>query len=258
MNYVHAQNLIDKGRGKAALRLGQPYDVYRLQPNAAQNFLDPVNRIATGVLILRRPDRSLANVEGTLLTLVPWETVGDFRNWLVGDVFLQNDEIFGEGYTLVDYSSLEFDAFCLAFHGPVKKTMGARLDRTCRIIRPLETGTDPNGYLSGDISKGAPLKLANGKFVFGSQSEAITDGALIPVGFASHTRARGDILSEIPSTTGVAIFMLYLPPLPGYTVREGDRIEAGDGSRYVVQNPYEQEAGMAGSQITCTRQVSQP
>lgn len=256
MNYVRAQNLIDKGRGKAAVRLGQPYDVYRIQPNtAATEYLDPINRIASGFLVLRRPNKSEALIEGTLLSAVPWETLGDFRQWLLGDVFVQNDTVFGKGQTLVTYDTLQMDAFCLAFHGPVKKTMGARLDRLGYVLRPLDSGTDPNGYYAGDIGAAKPLKLVNGVYVWGQNGDAPT--SRIPMGVSSRIRARGILIPALPSSVGEPVFVFYIPPLPGFAPKEGDRIQLEDGSRYVVHNPYEQEAGFVGSQITTVREVSQ-
>lgn len=257
MNYVRAQRLIDRGRGQAAKRLGQPYDIYRIQANGATNVLEVANKIFSGFRILRRPDRSLQNIEGTLLTAVPWETLGDFRSWLLGDLFIQADPVYGVGSTIVTFSTLEFDAFCLAFHGPVKKTMGARLDRLCRILRPLSAGVTTDGYFAADITESKPLLLANGVFSFGTPGETLTDGALIPMGFSSHVRSRGDLF-DVPTSTGESVYLLYIPPLNGYLPREGDRIVSQDGSRYIITNPFEQEAGYVGYQITVMRQVAQP
>lgn len=256
MNYVRAQNLIDKGRGQAAKRLGQPYDIYRIQANSATNYLDPENKIFSGYLVLRRPNRGLGLIEGTLLTAVPWESMGDFRPWLLGDVFLQNDPVFGAGYTLVTFETLEYDAFCLAFHGPVKKTMAARLDRFASVYRPLSgNSADASGYLSGGLDTSSPLQLVTGNFQFNSDPAATP--AMIPMGFSSHIRARGDLYPDIPTSTGTPVYMLYMPPVPGYLPKEGDRIVAQDGSQYVIHVPFEQEAGYVGYQLTVTRQVAQ-
>ena len=42
MNYAGVQAHIDRGRGIAALHVGQPYDVYRIAANGAVNYLEVV------------------------------------------------------------------------------------------------------------------------------------------------------------------------------------------------------------------------
>lgn len=193
-------------------------------------------------------------IEGTLLTVVPYEIVGDFRDYLVGDVFVQNDTVYGSGHTLVTFITPEIEAFCVAFHGPVKKTVAGRIDRQVQIYRPPITDPDANDYWAADLQAAFPLKLINGVFQFGALGEY---PALIPSGFSSHIRARGEIFPDIPSTTGEPLYLIYVPPLPGYEPREGDRIVEQRGARYVVHVPFEQEAGLIGMQLAVTREVAQ-
>ena len=64
---------------------------------------------------------------------------------------------------------------------------------------------------------------------------------------------------KVPGDTGQTVYFVYIPPLQGFNPREGDRIildgDASTGTRYVVRHPYQQQAGMVGSQLMCNRMI---
>lgn len=263
-NAYKIQRKIDEGRGKAARALGGPFNVYRLQANAATNYIDPLNLVASDYLVYHLQKGASAfrgSYEGSSIGVPLFDIIGDMTPFYVGDVFIDADGAYnpdgsggyGAGATSVIFSTLEIYGWCLGFHGPIKKSIGARLDRLANIYT-LASGADANGYFSAGTNSSLPLKIVNGQVVVG----AVTDTpALIPVGLASKPRWRSDLIKAIPTTTGEVEYLAYVPPLPGYTLHEGDRIVLQDGSRYVVQLPWEQEVGFAGSQMSVKREVMQ-
>lgn len=257
-NYVHIQRLIDRGLGIAARNIGQPMSAYRLQANGAVNFLDTANLVQANVMVYRQPSGAgKLGIEGVTLGSPLYELFGDFNTFYVGDVFVQTDPAFPTGYgpgaTLADFSTVEINAFCLAFHGPLKKIIGARIDRLAQIYR-MASAADTNGYLSAETAASLPVVLSDGTFSVGAVGAT---AAFVPIGMASLPRWRGRLFADIPTSTNEVVWVAYAPPLPGFLFKEGDRLVLQDGSRYVVQNPYEQMAGLAGSQLMVEREISQ-
>lgn len=271
-NANRIQRLIDKGRGHAARALGGPFNVYRLQATAATNFIDPLNLVSSNYLIYHTQKSAgsfRGSYEGINVGAPLFDVVGDMGPFLVGDVFVDADSAYqpygnglsvsdtaagyGAGATSVPFTTLELYAFCLGFHGPIKKSIGARLDRLAQIYR-LPTAPDSNGYYSAGKSDSQPLVLANGTFSLGTTSDT---AALIPVGLAARPRWKSDLIKAIPTSTGEIEYYCYVPPLPGFAFQEGDRLVMQDGSQYVVQLPWEQQVGFVGSQLAVQREVMQ-
>jgi hypothetical protein len=279
------QQMIDYGRGQAARVLGAPFFVYRVSSNAAVNFIDPLNLIQSEYPVYYTQQSGSAfkgSFEGTSLRAPLFNIVGDMAPFLVGDVFVDADvpyvpyggpltadgswtadsgvvtadtgaSGYGAGATSVTFPTLEFEGFCLGFHGPVKKSIGARLNALAQIYS-LPTKADWNGYLSADISSCPGVVLTNGQFSLGASGQT---PALIPVGISSEPRWRGDLIRGLPTTTQAVVYIAYVPPLNGFSFKEGDRLVLQSGARYVVQNPYEQQVGFSGSQLILEREVSQ-
>ena len=242
---------IDRGRGIAAQHLGVPFDVYRLNYNSAQNYLDNANLIWSNYNVFRRQKELPGVIEGTKVKSLIWDVIADMSPFLLGDIFIQVDPVYGVGSTQVRFPSNQILSFCLAMHAPVKKAVGVFLDRVGRVYRPI-AGTDASGYLSGDFSNSQPLQLTLGQFTLGTTGSTPT---LIPMGVNVSERWRGDIYKGVPATTGIAVWYLYLPPLPGFTIKEGDWVQEPDGALYLVQAPLEEQTGFVGNMMACTRQL---
>ena len=276
----HIQYLIDRGRGMAAKHLGVNYAAYRpLTTSTALNYLDPVNQVNAGwpVYFMQKPAGAFrGSFEGTNVKIPLYDIIADMTPFIVGDVFVSTDTPYvpyggaltadlnpitvdnpqqvgaqsgyGAGATRVAFPTIEIDAFCLAFHGPIKKSIGARLDRIASFYRMA--AAPANGYFSADTNAASPVVLSNGVFSVGSVGAT---PAQVPVGISVMPRWRGELVKSIPTTSQVVEYFIYVPPLNGFTFEEGDQIEFQDGSRYFVQVPYEQMVGFAGSQLGVER-----
>jgi hypothetical protein len=271
-NYVHINERTDYGRGKAGFALGPPVLGYRVQANAAVNYLDTANKLAGQLNIYRKPitpgktgetpDQMHVLFYELLFNAGPSTANVHYE---VGDVFVENDPFYGQGATETQFAEDQFEGYALAYHGtPGHKIIGARLDRVANVFRPA-TGptTDSIGpYFQQGIGGGAelPLILTSGVFSFG------TNGATpagIPVGVTTYSREFGQAFKGVPGSTNSVRYFFYLPPLNGVQLKEGDRLLIDGTSeslttagRYVVHGPWVQYAGISGYQLVCERMIS--
>lgn len=290
-NYAGIQAKIDHGLGIAASKLGWPHSVYRVAATSTGDFPDAWTTLATSVLVFRKKatDRYLESslqASGTLW----YDLLFNATPYVVGDVFIQTDppyspgKSYGPGATLIPQiwltdsngkyildsygqpvlapgsnATFQLNGFALAWHRPIMKPVGARIDRRLQIYRPAaapQAMLDNTQRWSMTENDGLPLVLSNGTFSFGTAGDA---GSFIPAGFGSTDRPpRGqNFAPSTPGTTPIVRWYAYVPYLPGYEPSEGDMLRMEDGSRYIVINPWEQEAGTMGSQLFLERLISQ-
>ncbi len=241
----------DYGIGQAGRAIGPPCSVYRA--TGSGDFIQSGNLLQAGLNIFRRISTSKADQEspthsfGTMF----YELLFDATFFQVGDVVVENDPFYGAGGTEVDYATVQFEAYCLAYHGPIKTVMGARIDRTAQIFRPIEA-PDSTNYFSPTIGENvAPLVCTSGVWGLGSKGDT---PSRVPVGMMAMPRDRDTVFRGAPGDTGLTIWFCYVPPLNGFNPREGDRILI-DSGRYVVKHPYQQQAGLVGSQLMVSREI---
>lgn len=254
-DYVDLQDYFETGRGKAAEIFGVPADVYRLGNTAGGNYLDDANKIdtATNLFFKGATAKELrADLETDPRLGTSWFVmIADFSLYQVGDIFVVQDPFFGAGHTAVSWATTEYRGFALAQHGEAKKSFAARLNTTIQISR-LECDSVDGTYFASGTDQGQPLILADGAFMLGGIGDAPT---AIPVGLISTGRTYGDkTLSDIPGDQHNSAWYCYVPPLNGFSFREGDQITAADGAIYRVLIPYHQDVGAVGSQLFLERQ----
>jgi hypothetical protein len=267
VDYASVQDKIDYGKGKAGTKLGQPYTAYRLTAAATGDFPNGWVAVQSNIPILRRRINerlieSALEYAGTL-----WYSItADMTNFLLNDVFMCTDATYSPGRSygpgataIVGGSQYELNAFSFAWHQPINKAVGARIDRRCQILRPLgtpERGSDGSFVWRQANDATRPLVLNAGAYSFGAPH---TIGNWIPIGFGSTARpGKGDNFPpEFPGMVGFARYYGFVPNLPGYEPAEGDRIITEDGARYVVHNPYRQEEGVVGQQLMLERKIAQ-
>jgi hypothetical protein len=120
------------------------------------------------------------------------------------------------------------------------------------IYRPT-TSPDANGWLSPTIGQNVqPVVCTNGVFSLGAVGAAACN---IPVGMMAMPRDRDTVFKGAPGDTGASLWFCYVPPLSGFNPRPGDRIVTSAG-RYVVKHPYQQQAGIVGSQLLCALEIA--
>jgi hypothetical protein len=256
-NYQSLTPHVWHGRGHAARNVGVPYNTYRVTVASTGDYITVANQVATNFYVLRRVLKGGGSFETTTAFKTLWyEFVGDSTGFLIGDVFVQSDPIYGTGDTVVSYPTQQFDALCLAFNPPIgKKVLAARVDRLATIYRPSQTPTaGSTPYFDSTLDNAIPLVLIAGVFSFQLGGTA----ANIPIGVMPTPRIPGDSQFKpgVPGMVGVPDFFIYVPPLNGVDIMEGDRIVDADGSRYVVHTPWIQQAGVSGNQLGCKREIA--
>lgn len=259
-NYVQIQRHIDYGRGKAAQRLGPPFDVYRLNARSAGDFITPANLIRSGFPVFRRSSKDDKTLETPMRQGTHWyELVADMTGLLVGDVFVQRDPVYGVGATSITEPTDQFNGFALASHAPVRKTMGGRLDREVFVYRASSSPGQRDGYWHNALDSMQPLVLIEGEYRLAAPG---AQPSKVPTGFMVYYRQYGhdQYPPQVQGITKPTLWFAYVPPLPGWAFREGDRLveppfNSQPGARYVVANPYSQDTGQVGSQLVIEREV---
>lgn len=265
VNYARIAEHIDRGRGIAAKKLGPPFDAYRLDPTSNGDFPSGWLKVAARFPLYRRRLTAEAKIETGIRNTTLWyEIVANMDPFRLGDVFVQVDPPFvagvsyGAGATSMP-GTVELNAMALAWHPPVNKSVGARLDRLAAIYRPANQAAamgDGSLYWKQTLDHDQPLVLGSGTFGLGTAGSG--QGSLVPIGLSSAHR-RGDAIlgPGVPGMVKPSHWFVYLPPLPRYVPREGDAIVTLDDARYVVTSPFEQLAGVVGYQLLCDRKIAQ-
>jgi hypothetical protein len=180
-------------------------------------------------------------------------------------VFVQNDPpyvpglYYGAGATSIP-GTIELNAMCLAWHAPIDKRLGARVDRRMKIYRPSaapQTQTDGSKYWESTLDNDCSMTLLDGEYSFGTPGA--NNANWIPAGLSAvHRQSEITFQPGVPGMLKPAKFFFYVPPLPGYQPREGDALVDENGARYVVFTPIEQQTGVVGNQLLCDRKISPP
>lgn len=268
VNFARIQHKIDKGLGIAARHLGPPYSAYRISTTSSGDYPSGWQQVGAGipVFLRRTTDSEIQNAllaSGTLW----FDVIGNMEPFLLGDVFSLTDApyspgvAYGVGATSVPNVG-RFTGFMLAWHNPVDEPVGARLDVRVQVYRmqgPPDQLTDSSSVWRNSAYASQPLCLINGSYQFVDPYSG-RQASFVPAGVASTDRPpRGHLFppASTPGDQQIPRYFLFLPPLPGYTPSEGDRLIQESGQRYVVTNPYYQLTGVVGMQLGVERHISE-
>jgi hypothetical protein len=271
VNYARVQHHIDRGKGIAARKLGPPFLAYRCGAMASGDFPDgwvatpgPQGGLSFSLFRRRMPDTKLEL--GLSRAAIFFDIIANMEPFLVGDVFVQNDPpyvpgvSYGAGATSLAQGTMQLNAMCFAWHPPVGKAVGVRLDRCGGIYRPATaplTFTDASNYWASTHDNDQPLVLAGGNYSFPT-GHAGEPASLVPVGFTADHRNSDRIFGpSVPGMVTPLRWLIYIPPLPGYSPREGDAVITEDGARFVMRSPFTQETGVVGTMTLCERKIAQ-
>jgi hypothetical protein len=262
MPYGQLQFRIDRRLGQIGQNIGQPFNVYRVGSTNSGDF--PNNWTLVGSVNAYRyrvPSSKLeVGVEKADLLYNIFLNAG---NYYLGDTFICTDpalvpgQSYGPEATILP-STLQINAFTLAWHMPVRIPVAARIDRRCRVYRPALTPSvlsDGSFYFKETNDNDQPLVLNSGVFSFGAAGSGV--GSWVPLGMQSVTRRSDYAFEKEPGIVRSIAWHAYLPPLPGYEPSEGDALITEDGARYVILGSFNQEAGLVGNQMVVDRKISQ-
>ena len=255
MAYDDIQDQIDQGRQQAADELGPPHNVYRLNSMDGQGrILIPANKVATVNVYTKiasgtqlKPALETEKFQG----IIWYDVTADMSPFKVGDVFVLNDPVYGQGAAAVNFPTMEFKGFALADHSPIKKAIAGRLNCTVKILR---ASAQPNasGQWDKTSDDAKPLILSAGTFSWGNVGAV---AAQIPAGLVALRSAGDRAFTNVPGEQRKSNWAIYLPALKGFKVREGDKVIGPDGARYIVLVPYSQEVGATGNQWLLEREA---
>lgn len=251
--YTQWQILQDYGQGLGAIIAGQPFQIFRC--SASGDYVQTANKLydtyATCYEKARSDDlRGLVTDtrQGTF-----WFAIRtDMTPLLVGDIFILNDPWYGQGANYVEFPTNQFVGFCFAGHGVLKTPIGARLDRQVKIYR---AANEPDGlYFESTIHNARPLVCTSGTWALAANGAT---PSYVPAGFQPDNKGKGLAYNDIGDQPRASAMKIYIPPLKGFLFKENDIIEAQNGDRYRVINPFFQNSDIVGNQLVCDRVVSQ-
>lgn len=245
-------------KGFEAQISGVPFDVYRLKSTVSGDFIQDDTRIAQNFLCSFKVTAS-KGAGGSMEVpkwqeLVVYELTGNFTQFHVGDVFVCRDTANGDNKIRIP-GTAELNAFTLTCAATGKLILGARINTQIRLRRQSKD-TDSDGFFSATSSNSQALKIMGGRCKL---QPAEARGHLIPAGLVAARGTYGErVFDDVPSMERKSSWICFVPPLPDFKFREGDRVEGQDGARYKVVVAYGEEVGFVGSQLFLERENAQP
>jgi len=253
-DFLDIMDKIEDGRGKAADVLGQPFAAYRLVPEANGDLIQDTNLLTAEIEIFLQgavaKDTKTGLETDARLGTFWYRVVTDLSDYKEGDIFIQTDT---SNYKMaVSFETDEFRGFCLAEHGALRASFGARLNTLARIYRAAcDVQTDTKFFASAKEAS-RPLRISSGQAAL---AEAVDEPSLIPIGLMSTGRTYGEkTIDGVPGAGRKSAWYCYVPPLPGFNFKESDLIVTPDGAQYRVLIAYKQDVGAVGSQLYLERE----
>lgn len=261
-NYISINRALQNAYGVLARCTGVPFQVYRVQPFASGNYIQPQNLIAENAVMDRRPMKSgNFGFEGDKQMQNFWyEVIGDCLKFQVGDVFVSNDKVFNTGDVTVPYKTTEFLGMCLAENMPTMQPIFAKINTQAQFYTPNilpvnTTGLYPTQQVyDSTLPNMLPIILQNGKF---TPLNAGQEAALIPIGITSRRSYGGDIYN-VPTMNmpPVEKRLIYVPNLDGFQPKAADEVVFSDGSRYRIDSNFHLTSGTSGGMYVCSKHVT--
>jgi hypothetical protein len=261
-NYVSINRILQSAYGVLAQVTGIPWVVYRIQPSASGNYIQPQNQIATNVMMDRRPMAgNNPGFEGDKELKTFWyEIIGNCLPFQVGDVFVSNDKVFNTGDVTTPYRSDEFVGMCLAENMPTMQPIMARINTVAQLYTPNIYPTNQSGitpqqnYYDSTLPNMQAIVLENGQFI---PANAGQQASYIPIGVLSRRSYGGDIYEQpTANMPPQEKRIIFVPALPGYQPKAADQLVMLDGSRYRLDSNYHQSVGTCGGLYIARKHVT--
>lgn len=238
-------------RGERARLYGEAYDVHRVTPQVSGSVVSapPVLRGLPAEFVRTT---SKAQVEGALFDALAYVASVDARPLLLGDILIG--------------TKTDTGTYCFAQRRLNKPTICVRCESYATIKRP-QTAIDALGDLppvgsfvaetgSSEVNEAtaAVLTLTNGQYAFSDPATPGLVPAIVPIGVQPTARAMGMHAENEPTSTAVARFVTYVPPL-GIPLRPNDELEVTGVATYFVLSPSEAPNGeLVGTTCLATRE----
>lgn len=239
---AHIDSKIQRGRGKAASKLGQTYTQYRL--GSTSGSITSGTPIATN-FPARIAKASKKAIENQSFDLLVMEATCDNRTLEIGDLLVET------GY------GSDNGQYWVAQKRPTRETLWVRAESNCNITRPMPTAgaasqqpaSGPelvDGWAGVQKDTEQILTLQNGLYSFTSTAGATK--AVIPAGLQPLNRIKDARDPDIPTALYREHFLVYLPLLPGAILNELDRISFSNmGDAYEIALMFTTEqTGLSG------------
>lgn len=223
---------IQRGRGKAANKLGQTYDVRRL--NASTNVSVTSNRpVLYGLAARIEKTTSKVKIENSTFDLQVYKATTDNRQLHVGDVLTET------GFEAQPVS------YIFAQRRPTRETLWVRTEFAVSITRPrsdagrvdqmpAQGGATLDAWSGGYKANEQILTLTSGLYSFQQSGTA----AVVLVGMQPLNRLSDASVKGVPTAFYRERFVCYVPELPGDQLMEEDVINVGLSDRYEVALVY--------------------
>lgn len=244
-SWISITRILQNAYGVAAVHIGIPMDVYRITPESNGDYIQPQNKIASGIRVDRQPlKKSDKGFEGTKeLNNFWYEIMANCNPFQIGDIFVSADPVLNAGWVATPFQSDEFVGLCLAENFPTRAPICARINTTAQLYTANCLPT-PDHYFNGTNPNRQPIVLQNGKF---GPLNAGQTAAKLPVGVMTYRSYGGDIYNQdTPNTPPLEKRLVFIPALNGYQPIASDELIFQDGSRYVLDSNYHQDAGTVG------------
>lgn len=257
-NYSMVHDRISKGRGKAAQRVGQVFNVWHLDDHGFERLSDRHN------CLLRRI-HSGSHVEQRFFVSQIFELICDVRGMTVGDYLEERSDM--EHAQLrypIDVTDSDTDISTLSTNEqfwapiyyltqmrPVHRFIGVRMELLCQVRRGLFPDTDGVDsvldYQDQGENRENVLILPNysGTYEYRDVRTATSHTnkpALIPFQMEPvSTRGRPDF--DLPMDWNTNQWFFACPIWPGLRLRENDYIIHPDGNRFRILSIFESRIG---------------
>jgi hypothetical protein len=239
---------IQRGRGKAAQKLGQTYDIRRA--NSRTNIgIGTTRAVITGFPSRLRRITSKNILENQTFEILTFQATCDNRTLQLGDLA-----------TETGYEAMQAGNYIVAQMRPTRESVWVRVESNVVISRPNGTAgqaaqqpTNGNTYVEGWAGTWPEneeiLQLVNGIYSFTTESGATP--AQVPCGLEPNARIRDGNTLGLPTEQYRDQFMIYLPMLytnaGGVMLNELDRINFGQSDRYEIAKLYTSDmTGLSG------------
>jgi hypothetical protein len=261
-NYVNLTKILNRACGIGAAHIGVPGWIYRITSSSNGDFIQDANKqfqIWADRAKMKRFDPAF---ESDIRMETYWfELLINANPLQVGDVWVINDPYLNVGDVTVPFETTQFIAFAMAAMPPLKHAISARLDTNAQFYRPslqpISTPIGPNTlpYFDSTLPNELPLLCINGNFQLGT---VVDTASKIPVGTMPMNNSGAIYTAPTANMPIQERRRIYIPSLPGWTFKAGDKIVTEQGSRYVILSNYSQDIGTIGNQFLIEKITSGP